>query len=303
MSDSYALVTQEFNTIIDFLRFGLSRAKSADLYYGHGADNAWDDICALIFGSLLLPPDLDPLLWQAQLTADEKIFLSQQLERRIQNHVPVAYLTHEAYFCDLAFYVDQRVLIPRSPLAELISQRFSPWIFDVEVGRILDLCTGSGCIAIACCYAFPEALVDAVDIDAGALLVAEINRKRHGVQDVLNLIESDCFSKVPACAYDIIISNPPYVGHTEMQSLPKEYLHEPNLALEASNNGLGVVDKILAQALKYLSVHGILIVEVGNSYEAVLKAYPQLPFMWLDLEHGGSGVFLLTAVQLQAYFA
>ena len=302
MSDSYIVATQDFKSIIDFLRFGLSRAKAAHLYYGHGTDNAWDDMLALVLGCLDLPPDLSPMLLHAQLTKDEKALLCQQLERRIHDRVPVPYLTHEAYFCDLSFYVDERVLIPRSPIAELIKQQFSPWIAEEDVEHVLDLCTGSGCIAIACCYAFPEASVDAVDISPEALDVAEMNRQRHGVQDVLTLIKSDCFDTVPATKYDIIISNPPYVGHEEMQTLPDEYRHEPKLALETTNNGLTIVEKILVHAHAYLSEHGILVVEVGNSEKALLEAYPHVPFTWLDFEQGGEGVFLLTCQQLKDYF-
>ena len=302
MPDSYAVETQNFKSIIDFLRFGLSRANATNLYYGHGTDNAWDDMLALVLGCLDLPPDLAPMLMHAQLTSDEKSLLCQQLERRINDRVPVPYLTHESYFCDLSFYVDERVLIPRSPIAELIKQQFSPWIAEEDVEHVLDLCTGSGCIAIACCYAFPDAVVDAVDISPDALDVAEINLQRHGMQDVLTLIESDCFDAIPATQYDIIVSNPPYVGHDEMQTLPDEYLHEPTLALETTNNGLAIVEKILAHAHAYLSDHGILVVEVGNSEEALLEAYPNVPFTWLDFEQGGQGVFILTSQQLKEYF-
>lgn len=302
MSDSYAVVTKDFKSIIDFLRFGVSSANAERLYYGHGTDNAWDDIQALILGTLSLPFDLDPLFLQARLTKDEKAMLCQQLERRVHDRVPVPYLTHEAYFCDLSFYVDERVLIPRSPIAELIKQQFSPWIAAEEVEHVLDLCTGSACIAIACCYAFPDADVDAVDISPDALTVAEINRKRHGVQDRLTLIESDCFAEVPVRQYDIIVSNPPYVSHAEMQTLPDEYRHEPNLALEATNNGLAIVENILFAAADYLSDYGILVVEVGNSEEALLDAYPHVPFTWIDFECGGQGVFLLTCQQLKEYF-
>ena len=303
MSDSYAVATQDFKSINDFLRFSLSRANEATLYYGHGTDNAWDDMLALILGSLSLPTVLDPLLLQAQLTQDEKALLCQQLERRIQDRVPVPYLIQEALFCDLSFNVDERVLIPRSPIAELIKQQFSPWIEADNVEHVLDLCTGSGCIAIACCYAFPDAAVDAVDISADVLDVAEINRQRHQVQDVLTLIKSDCFDQVPILKYDIIVSNPPYVGHEEMQTLPAEYRHEPKLALETANNGLAIVERILTRAHEYLSDQGILIVEVGNSEEALLEAYPHVPFTWLDFEQGGQGVFLLTCSQLKEYVA
>ncbi|WP_419419145.1 50S ribosomal protein L3 N(5)-glutamine methyltransferase [Legionella sp. D16C41] len=293
----------QLDTIADFLRFGLTQANSHELYYGHGTDNAWDDIRALILGSLSLPFKIDPFLLQTRLTNSEKQFLAKQLEKRIKARIPVAYLTKQAYFCELPFYVDERVLIPRSPLAELIERQFSPWVNPERVEQILDLCTGSGCIAIACSYAFPDAIVDAVDISGDALDVAAINRQRHQLENVVNLIKSDCWQNVEHKNYDIIVSNPPYVGDTEMLSLPKEYLHEPDIALRTSQNGLTIVQQILTQAHHYLAKDGILIVEVGNSEEELVNTYPDLSFTWLEFEHGGQGVFLLTAQQLKDYFA
>ncbi|MDF1758695.1 MAG: 50S ribosomal protein L3 N(5)-glutamine methyltransferase [Legionellaceae bacterium] len=290
---------KKFKTIIDFLRFGLSKANQNDLYFGHGTDNAWDDIWMLVLGSLSLPMDVDPMLLEAKLSDSEKMLLIERFEQRIEKRVPVPYLTNEAYFCDLSFYVDERVLIPRSPLAEMIKQHFSPWIEYDEVDRILDLCTGSACIAIASCEYFPKAIVDAVDISKDALEVAKINKEGHGLDETLNLIESDCFASVPIAQYDIIVSNPPYVGEEEMQTLPEEYLHEPALALETNNNGLAIVDNILKNAGKYLSENGILVVEVGNSEDALVNAYPNVPFTWIDFEYGGQGVFVLTAEQVR----
>lgn len=294
--------TEELSTVLDFLRFSLSCAINANLYYGHGTDNAWDDMRSLILRSLSLPYDIDSSLLHGRLTGSEKKHLCQQLEKRINQRVPVPYLIKEAYFCDLPFYVDERVLIPRSPIAELIKNEFSPWIEAEQVHRVLDLCTGSGCIAIACCYAFPEAQVDAVDISAQALAVAAINREQLGVEEQLNLIESDCFAKVPKVSYDLIVSNPPYVGKEEMQTLPDEFRHEPVLALETGNNGLAIVETILHQAGNYLSEHGILVVEVGNSEEILCDAYPHVPFTWLEMSEGGQGIFLLTKQQLDEYF-
>lgn len=302
MIEDYTKSTQSLETIIDFLRFGLTQANQNALYYGHGTDNAWDDMYALILGSLSLPLDIESIFLQSRLTIDEKNMLCRQLRRRIYERVPVPYLTHRAYFCELPFYVDERVLIPRSPIGELIQQHFAPWIEYEAVNRILDLCTGSACIAIACAEAFPDALVDAVDISADALDVAAINREKYGLQGVLSLIESDCFKALPKTQYDIIVSNPPYVGNDEMQTLPVEYQHEPILALEASQNGLAIVDVILHTAASYLSEHGILVVEVGNSEEALMEKYPDVPFTWLDFEHGGHGIFLLTREQLNDYF-
>ncbi len=228
--------------------------------------------------------------------------MARQLARRIIERVPVPYLTNKAYFCGLPFYVDERVLIPRSPIAELIEQQFSPWISNDKVSRVLDLCTGSGCIAIACCYAFPNATVCGVDISDAALEVAEINRETHGLHEQLTLIKSDVFTAVPRASYDIIVSNPPYVGFEEMKTLPKEYHHEPSVALEAPKNGLEIVEKIMIDAHHYLSEHGILVVEVGNSADALIEEYDDLAFTWLDFERGGEGVFLLTRNQLVDYF-
>lgn len=294
--------TEELVTILDFMRFSLSWAVDAYLYYGHGTDNPWDDMRSLILRSLHLPYDLDPMLLNARLTSSEKKHLCQQLDKRINQRVPVPYLIKEAYFYDLPFYVDERVLIPRSPIAELITQQFSPWIEADNVTRILDLCTGSGCIAIACCYAFPEALVDAVDISTEALAVAAINCEQLDVEDQLTLIESDCFNKVPKTQYDIIVSNPPYVGRDEMATLPDEYRHEPVLALETSKNGLAIVENILKNAHSYLNDNGILVIEVGNSEHALCEAYPSVPFTWLEMSNGGQGVFLLTKQQLKDHF-
>ncbi|KTD01981.1 N5-glutamine S-adenosyl-L-methionine-dependent methyltransferase [Legionella geestiana] len=298
MSESVASASTSLKTVLDFLRFGYSRANASDLYYGHGTDNAWDDILTLILKSLSLPLDTNPLLWQGRLTDAEKTHLSRQLAARIEDHVPVPYLVREALFCGLPFYVDERVLIPRSPIGEWIERRFSPFVDEDAVHEVLDMCTGSACLAIACCYAFPNAHVDAADISEDALAVAAINQERHGCEEQLCLIASDCWTNIPQKHYDIIISNPPYVGREEMETLPEEYLREPVLALEAANNGLAVVEKLLARAHDYLAPNGILVVEVGNSEEALIEAFPHLPFTWLECERGGQGVFLLTREQL-----
>jgi ribosomal protein L3 glutamine methyltransferase len=303
MTTNYDKATATFETILDFLRFGISEANRHELYFGHGTDNAVDDMSALILGSLSLPFDCDDRLLSSRLTQEEKQYLVVQLHRRIQERVPVPYLIRCALFCGLSFYVDERVLIPRSPIAELITQHFSPWIEADKVERVLDLCTGSGCIAIACSYAFPQALIDAVDISPAALEVALLNRARHGLDEGdLTLIESDCFDRVPDVRYQIIVSNPPYVGDEEMDTLPQEYRHEPDIALRTEHNGLKIVEKILENAHNYLSDDGILVVEVGNSEEALVAAFPELPFTWLEFEHGGQGVFLLTCDQLKAHF-
>jgi ribosomal protein L3 glutamine methyltransferase len=302
----YEEAMQELQTIADFLRFGISEASKEGLFYGHGTDNVQDDIWALVLGSLFLPPDTEFMLLQSRLTTAEKSLLVERLMSRILDKVPVPYLTNTAYFCGLPFYIDKRALIPRSPIAELINKHFSPWIIDpTQVQHVLDLCTGSACIAIACKYAFPDAAVDAVDISSDALDVAAINAEKYGLDEEsgFQLIQSDCWDKVPNILYDIIISNPPYVGDEEMEALPEEYLHEPDMALRTEHNGLFLVEKILEKADNYLSEDGILVVEVGNSEEALIAAYPDLDFTWLEFEQGGQGVFLLTAEQLKAYFA
>ena len=234
----------------------------------------------------------------AALTNQEKQELIAILDRRITKRIPAAYLTKEAYFAGLSFYVDERVLIPRSPVAELIQKRFAPWLDADKVVRILDIGTGSGCIAIACAYAFENAKIDAVDISPDALAVAKINCDKHNMTDRVRLVPSDLFSALQGETYDVIISNPPYVSSADMQLLPQEYLHEPNGALLAGNEGDEIVEKILHQAPEHLTKDGILIVEVGNSQPVVLQRYPHLPFTWLDFEQGEAEVFLLNAEQL-----
>lgn len=300
---SFITDTQDFTTIIDFIRYGISKAQANNLYYGHGTDNAEDDIYALIWDSLSLPWEPNSQFLSARLSLSEKKMLAERLEKRIIQRVPVPYLTQKAHFCDLSFYVDDRVLIPRSPIAELIQQQFMPWVEPEQVTRILDLCTGSGCIAIACCAWFPEAEVVASDISDSALEVAGINVQRHELQDHLTLLKSDCFDQLSPSVYDIIVTNPPYVGQTGMQNLPVEYTHEPKMALFAEQKGLAIVQKILHQAGRYLSEQGILVVEVGESAEELIALYPKVPFVWLDFSRGGEGVFLLTAQMVREFFS
>jgi len=289
----------ELETLRDMVRWGISQFYAADLFYGHGMDNAWDEAVYLALYALHLPPEAGSQIIDARLTGTERRKIARLMARRINERLPAAYLTNEAWFAGLKFYVDQRVLIPRSPMAELIEQQFSPWIATENVQHVLDLCTGSGCIAIACTMAFPEAQVDAVDIATDALAVAERNVGYYQLEQQVQLIESNLFDKLKNKKYDVIISNPPYVADHEMQQLPKEYLHEPALGLAAGKQGLDIVIKILQQADNYLTESGILIVEVGNSEEALSKRYPQVPFTWLEFQRGDGGVFLLTADQLQ----
>jgi ribosomal protein L3 glutamine methyltransferase len=280
------------STLGAFLEEAEHLLMDADLYYGHGTDNAWDEAVALASYVLDLPPDVDASVMDRTLTAEEKNTLMALVERRINDKIPVPYLSHTAWFFGLAFYVDERVIIPRSPLAELIDHQFQPWLGDRLPERILDLCTGSGCIAIACAYAFENAQVDAVEVSELALQVAQKNLTKHQKEKQVNLILGDLFDGCQG-PYDIIISNPPYVSEQEYQQLPEEYHYEPKLALETGDNGLAIVHRILKEAPNYLTPKGILIVEVGNSADALIAAYPDIPFTWLNFERGGDGVFLL----------
>ncbi len=288
----------ELKTIRDFIRFAASSFNQAELYYGHGTDNAWDEAVALVLHSLHLPHDINPNVLDAHLIETERVQLCRLIQERIEKRIPVPYLTHEAWFSGLSFYVDERVLIPRSPLAELIERQFQPWIEPEQVNDILDLCTGSACIAIACAHAFPEAQVDASDISSQALAVAKINVLRHHMEEQVQLYSSDLFSQLAKKKYDIIVSNPPYVSTDEMSALPEEYRHEPALGLEAGVFGLDIVKRILQQAGDFLQPHGILLIEVGNSEYALAEQFPHIPFTWLEFERGGGGVFLLTAEQV-----
>jgi ribosomal protein L3 glutamine methyltransferase len=298
-------ISHELMTLRDYVRWGYSQLNAANIYYGHGTDNAWDEIVYLVSAALNLPPDINPDLMNAALTIVERRRVCDLILRRIKERIPVAYLTHQAWFAGLLFYVDQRVIIPRSPVAELVEQKFAPWLQeDQYVQRILDLCTGSGCIAIACALAFPECQVDAVDISSDALEVAAINVQKYGLEGQVHLVQSNLLVNVdPTIRYDLIISNPPYVGVREYQSLPEEYQHEPKLALVTGESGLQIVRDILSKAANYLTSDGILIVEVGNTQEILTARFPEVPFLWLEFERGGHGVFLLTAEDLKKYHA
>jgi ribosomal protein L3 glutamine methyltransferase len=286
------------STITDFVRWGASRFGAAGLHYGHGTDNAVDEALVLVRHALHLGHDLPPEFYAARLTDAEKRTVLELIERRIVERIPAPYLTGEAWFAGLPFFVDSRVLIPRSPFAELIEAGFAPWLEADSVERVLDLCTGSGCIAIACALAFPAAEVDAVELSPEALDVARRNVERHGVADQVALLEGDLWSPVAGRRYDLIVSNPPYVSDREMEVLPPEYAHEPELGLRSGPDGLDVVAKIIAGARAHLRPGGVLVVEVGDSAEAVANAWPELPFTWLEFSRGGSGVFLLTAEEL-----
>jgi len=291
----------ELRSLRDYIRWGVSRFNEAGLYYGHGMASALDEVVYLCLYALHLPHDFPEAYFDCALDEGEKQAVYGLLMRRIDERIPASYLTHEAWFAGLPFYVNENVLVPRSPIAELIENRFEPWIDPESVENIMDLCCGSGCIGIASAFAFDWAYVDMVDISEAAIEVAEENIRRHGLEDRVNVIESNLFEKVPARHYDIIVSNPPYVDAEDMSDLPEEYLHEPELGLAAGDDGLDLVIPLLQQARQYLTDSGILVVEVGNSQYALQQAYPQVPFYWLEFERGGSGVFLLTAEQLDEY--
>ena len=287
-------------TARELVEWGARELDKAGLAYGHGTDNAYDEAASLVF-SVLQPgqyPDAGRL---DEVVADELVSAAMQLiELRISTRKPAAYLTREAWFAGMAFYVDERALVPRSPIAELVENRFSPWIVPDRVKRILDLCTGSACIACACAREFPAAHVDAADLSVDALSVARLNVARHGLQRQLTLVESDVFAAITGGPYDIIVSNPPYVPRDEVRQLPEEYLHEPSIGLAAGADGLDITIQILENAHRHLSYTGILVVEVGYSRPALEALFPDVPFFWLEFEFGGEGVFLLERGQLAA---
>lgn len=292
--------TQELLTIRDWLRYAVSRFENSDIFYGHGTDNAYDEAVWLVMGSLHLPHDTLNNFLDARITSEERTKLAAFIEERISKHTPTAYLLKEAWLQGLKFFVDERVLIPRSFIAELlVNDGLQPWIEYPElVNSAADLCTGSGCLGVLLADAYPDAHVDVIDISPDAIAVCNINIANYGLQDRVTAIQSDMFSALKGKQYDLIISNPPYVDAPSMAELPAEYRNEPQLALGSGVAGLDHTHTILREAPNYLTNDGILMVEIGHNRDALIEAYPDLPFTWLEVSSGDEFVFLLTKSQL-----
>ena len=293
-SELFAQAQNELSTLRDLMRFAVSRFNEAGVFFGHGTDNAWDEAAYLLLHTLHLPVDqLDPYM-DARLTGAERSAALKIIRRRIAERLPAAYLTREAWLGDFRFYVDERVIVPRSHIAELLREQFSPWVNDPwAVGRVLDMCTGSGCLAILAAHAFPEATIDAVDLSPDALAVARINVDDYGLGERVRLVESDAFASVSGDRYDIIISNPPYVNAESMASLPEEYRREPQLALASGEDGLDFVRILLENAAQHLNPDGLLVVEIGHNKDELEQAFPKCSFVWLDTSAGDRFVFML----------
>jgi ribosomal protein L3 glutamine methyltransferase len=290
-------------TIGEMLEYGQMLFEKSDIYFGHGTDNAWDEAVYLLSSVLNLPPNADRSLLEHSVSDDDQKKITALFHRRIDERVPAPYITRQAWFCTLPFYVDERVIVPRSPIAELIYNQFQPWCLETP-NKILDLCTGSGCIGIACAYAFERAQVVLSDISPDALEVAAINIDQHDLNSRVSAIESDLFAAFECSAknsFDLIVSNPPYVDADDLAKMPDEYNHEPDLALASGEDGLDFTRRLLREAANYLTEQGVLIVEVGNSSVALEKAFPQVPFTWLEFTEGDGGVFVLTRTQLRQY--
>lgn len=303
MSTETEQILQDLQTLRDYIRLAMTYFQKNSVFYGHGTDNAWDEAVQLVLNAVHLPWDANPAILDARLTQAERIKVLDFIQRRAEQRIPLPYLVGEAWFLGMPFYVDERVLIPRSPIAELIEQEFDPWLRPGQVDRILDLCTGSGCIGIACAYAFPEAEVDLADISSDALDVAQTNVERHELNGRVHVIQSDLFNALKGKRYDLIVSNPPYVDLQDLSNMPAEFHHEPALALGSGDQGLDITRRILREACEYLDEEGLLVVEVGNSEAHLIELYPEVPFMWAEFEKGGNGVFMISARDLRPHIS
>tara|TARA_R110000824_G_scaffold20432_3_gene76941 strand:+ start:4067 stop:4975 length:909 start_codon:yes stop_codon:yes gene_type:complete len=291
---------EDLHTVRDYLRYASSRFSASTVFFGHGTDNVWDEAVQLVMRTLHLPLDNNTLFLDARLTREERQLILERIQRRIDDRVPLAYLLGEAWFMGMPFHVDERVLVPRSPIGELIENGFQPWLGDKPVERILDLCTGSGCIGIGAATIFEDACVDLSDISPDALAVAESNIDLHELRERVRTVQSDVFANISG-QYDIIVSNPPYVDAEDLAGMPQEFHHEPALGLAAGNDGLDIAHRIIAGAAEHLTPGGLLVVEVGNSWVALDEAYPDLPFTWLDFSNGGDGVFAIAEQDLRQW--
>jgi ribosomal protein L3 glutamine methyltransferase len=295
-------MSAELSTIIDFIRFGASRFNAAGLSFGHSMDNALDEATQLVLHALHLPHDLSPAYGTARLVAEERAAVLALFERRIAERIPACYLTGEAWFAGLSFKSDPRALVPRSPIAELIENGFEPWLGGRAVERVLDLCTGSGCIAIATAHYHPHWQVDGVDLSEEALSLAVENKVRLHADNV-RLLKSDLFSALDGEVYDLIVTNPPYVTNAETDALPKEYGHEPELGLRAGDDGLDLALRIMRDAPAHLAEHGLLVCEVGEAEQALVRLLPEVPFAWVEFKVGQMGIFVLEREDLVAHHA
>ena len=301
-ANSIEFETSELTTLTDFMRWGASRFVEAGLTYGHGLSSPLDEAVYLVLRTLHLPVDTPNTYWSSVLTKSEKQDVIDVLKRRINEKIPAAYIIQEGWFAGLQFYIDERVLVPRSPIVELVENQFSPWVEADDVETVLDLCTGSGCIGIACAYAFPYAQVDLSDVSDEALQVANINIEKHDATQRVSAIQSDLFANLEGKKYDLIVSNPPYVDQEDMQALSPEFHHEPELGLSSGNDGLDITKTILQEAAAHLTENGVLVVEVGNSQYALMELYPDFPFQWVEFERGGDGVFITNKQDLGVFF-
>ncbi|WP_346797496.1 50S ribosomal protein L3 N(5)-glutamine methyltransferase [Halomonas sp. Bachu 37] len=290
-------------TLRDYLRWAASEFHLAGLHYGHGTTSAWDEAVALTLGALHLPWNVDPAVLDARLLAPERLRVVALVRERITTRRPLPYLLGEAFFAGFPFDVDERVLIPRSPIAELVEDGFGAWFPDEPPARVLDLCAGSGCIGIATALHLPTCTVDLADISQEALNLARQNITRHDVGQRVRAVQSDVFDGLEGQRYDLIVSNPPYVDAHDLHTMPAEFRHEPSLALGAGDDGLDIARRQLREARDHLTDNGVLIVEVGNSDRHLEAAFPEVPFMWLEFERGGQGVFALSAAELDAHAA
>lgn len=301
MNPDQASIADSLQTLRDYLRWTLSEMYRCKVYFGHGHVDAWNEAMQLVLNAVDLPWDCSTEILDARLLPDEREKILNYVQQRCIERRPLPYITGEAWFMGLPFQVDERVLIPRSPIAQLIETGFQPWIGEQDVERILDLCTGSGCIGIACAQYFDQAEVDLSDLSADAIDVALANVKRYHLEDRVRVIESDLFDALEGEVYDLIVTNPPYVDQADLDSMPEEFQHEPAMALGSGVDGLDLTRNILRRAGRHLSEQGLLVVEVGNSEVHLMQLYPELPLIWVELDSGGNGVFVIDAPSLRAY--